>query len=251
MPLNHVNVSVVCPDWPVPKQIKAYSSTRLGGVSEGPYASLNLGGHVGDDIEAVEANRLRFAQQIKMPNSLRWLNQVHGIQTACLPSPLLGDIAADASYTKEVEQVCAVMTADCLPILFCNEAGSEVAACHAGWRGLCDGVIESCVAQFEKPDQLMAWLGPAIGANAFEVGEEVRQAFIEKNKEAESAFKPSHNQGKWLADIYLLAKQRLACLGVKQIFGGDYCTYEDDERFFSYRRDQQTGRLASVIWIEE
>ncbi len=245
------NSPFICPQWPAPKQVKAYSSTRLGGVSVSPFGSLNLGAHVGDDAQSVTANRKLFARQIGMPNSLRWLNQVHGCDTVRLPSNKVGDIAADASFTQVKQQVCAVMTADCLPLLVCNEKGTQVAACHAGWRGLYDGVIESCIAQFEATEGLMVWLGPAIGANAFEVGSEVRLAFIDKDSCAELAFKPSTNEGKWLADIYLLAKQRLTRLGIDQIYGGDFCTYENEEHFFSYRRDQQTGRLASVIWIEE
>jgi len=243
--------SFICPQWPAPKQVKAYTSTRLGGVSESPFGSLNLGAHVGDDTQSVACNRKLFALQISMPNSLRWLNQVHGCHTVRLPSNTVGDIAADASFTQVKQQVCAVMTADCLPLLMCDEKGTQVAACHAGWRGLCDGVIESCIAQFKTTEGLMVWLGPAIGARAFEVGGEVRCAFIDKDSSAEAAFKPSINEGKWFADIYLLAKQRLARLGIDQIYGGDFCTYEDEEHFFSYRRDQQTGRLASVIWIEE
>lgn len=247
----NVSASFICPQWPAPKKVKAYSSTRLGGVSKSPFSSLNLGAHVGDDAKSVDSNRQLFALQTNMPKSLRWLNQVHGSHTVHLPSSVAGDIAADASFTQMKEQVCAVMTADCLPLLVCNEKGTEVAACHAGWRGLCEGVIESCIAQFDSTEGLMVWLGPAIGARAFEVGSEVKQAFIDKDISAEAAFKPSTNDKKWLADIYLLAKQRLAKLGIDQIYGGDFCTYEDEEHFFSYRRDQQTGRLASVIWIEE
>lgn len=249
MPLN--NQSFICPQWPAPNNVKAFSSTRQGGQSLAPFTSLNLGAHVGDEWEHVKQNRLNFAKQIGMPNSLRWLNQVHGTHTCDLPSDEMGDIAADASFTKVKGQVCAVMTADCLPLLVCNQAGTQVAACHAGWRGLCDGVIESCIAKFDETDTLMVWLGPAIGANAFEVGAEVRQAFVDKQASAIEGFQPSHNEGKWLADIYLLAKQRLALLGVEQIYGASFCTYSDEESFFSYRRDNQTGRLASVIWIEE
>ena len=241
----------ICPQWPAPKRVKAFSSTRIGGVSSAPFASLNLGGHVGDSLEAVTQNRLIFAKQVDMPSSLRWLKQVHGIHTIRLPSSELGDITADASFSKVNKQVCAVMTADCLPLLVCNQQGTQVAACHAGWRGLCDGVIESCIEEFSDTSDLMVWLGPAIGPNAFEVGAEVRQAFIDKDEAAITAFKPSVNAGKWLANIYQLARQRLTNLGVRQIYGGDCCTYEDDERFFSYRRDKQTGRLASVIWIDE
>lgn len=246
-----LNSPFICPQWPAPKQVKAFTSTRLGGVSQRPFTSLNLGAHVGDNAEAVAENRSRFAQSINMPDSLRWLNQVHGTQTVCLPSEVVGDLAADASYTKDEQQVCAVMTADCLPLLICNEQGTQVAAVHAGWRGLCEGVIESCIAQFDRTDTLLVWLGPAIGAEAFEVGAEVKQAFMDKDKKAVMAFKASKHQGKWLADIYLLAKQRLTKLGINQIYGGEFCTFEGEEYFFSYRRDQQTGRLASVIWIEE
>ncbi len=250
MSVTDSEIAYICPPWPVSSKIKAFSSTRLGGVSESPFTSLNLGAHVGDQGDAVLENRARFARQVKMPASLRWLNQVHGTKTVCLPSAALGDLEADASFTQTQDQVCAVMTADCLPLLICNTKETQVAACHAGWRGLCDGVIESCIAQFEEANDVMVWLGPAIGANAFEVGDEVKQAFILQDKQAEKAFKASNNEGKWLADIYQLARQRLASLGVRHIYGGEYCTYEDESHFFSYRRDHQTGRMASVIWIE-
>lgn len=251
MSVDISNSSIILPTWPAPENVKAFTSTRIGGISDEPYDSLNLGAHVGDDLEKVKQNRRLFAKVTSMPSSLRWLNQVHGIQVAELPSPYMGDLKADAVFSRTKEHVCAVMVADCLPLLMCNKRGNEVAACHAGWRGLCDGVIEQTIAKFSDPTELLVWLGPAIGAQKFEVGEEVKDAFLHKHNAAEKAFKSAEKDGKWLADLYLLARQRLAQCGVTQIYGGDYCTYTDEDRFFSYRREGVTGRMASVIWLEE
>ncbi len=236
------------PDWPAPTNVKAYVSTRLGGVSEGKFDSLNLGAHVGDELDYVVQNRHLFSQAIAMPNSLVWLNQVHGTGVKKLPSSC-SDVTSDAAFTATQQQVCAVLTADCLPVLFCNLAGTQVAAAHAGWRGLCEGVLEQTLAVFEG-QEVMAWLGPAIGPDAFEVGPEVREAFMEKDPEAEQAFIQKDN-GKWLGNLYLLAKQRLAMAGVTDVYGGKFCTYLEKDRFYSYRRDGKTGRMVSVIWFEE
>lgn len=256
--LNKNNASmerIITPDWPAPKQVKAYFSTRLGGISHPPYDCLNLGDHVQDKPDNVIANRQTFANAINLPVNLRWLYQVHGTHVAELPSKEEGDLPADAAFSKTLGQVCAVMVADCLPLLLCDPKRGEVAACHAGWRGLCAGVIEACVAKFSVPQDVMVWLGPAIGPKSFEVGSEVREAFIQQQAEAEMAFtqgaEQDKSQDKWLADLYLLARQRLASCGIQQIYGGDFCTYTDKERFFSYRRDGVTGRMAGVIWIEE
>ncbi|AEF53749.1 peptidoglycan editing factor PgeF [Marinomonas posidonica] len=240
--------SYISPNWPAPPSVKGFVSTRLGGVSQSPFNTLNLGAHVGDEPQAVVTNRGRFAQQINMPESVVWLNQVHGTQVIALPTNEQID-AADAAYSNSIGQVCAVLTADCLPVFFCDSKGHQVAVAHAGWRGLCAGILESTLAKFDDPEQVMAWLGPAIGPSAFEVGQEVYEAFCLKETSAHVAFKPSA-EGKWLADLYTLARQRLKAVGVEHVYGGDYCTYTDEERFFSYRRDGQTGRMASVVWIE-
>lgn len=233
--------------------VTAVSSCRHGGVSEGVYHSLNLGDHVGDDTQAVWQNRLRFAQSAKMPSAPFWLNQVHGTQVLhLLPQRQMlptKPVTADAVYSNIVGQVCTVMTADCLPLLIRSQAGDEVAAIHAGWRGLLAGIIEQTLRCFHaKPQQLQVWLGPAIGPTAFAVGPEVQQAFVARSAINHSAF-IQDIQGQWRADLYKLARLVLMRSGVEQVFGGDYCTYTDNERFFSYRRDGQTGRMASAIWI--
>lgn len=237
---------LITPDWPAPANVRALQTTRKGGVSDSPYASFNLGSHVGDNPLAVSRNRMLLAPLL--PSEPVWLNQVHGITVAdagragCLPE-------ADASVSTHPGAVCVVMTADCLPILLCDEQGSVVGAAHAGWRGLCDGVIEATVSAMNVPaPTLMAWLGPAIGSTVFEVGDEVRTAFVAKQPQAAKAFVAAA-EGKWMADIYQLARLRLQALGIHRIYGGDLCTYSDAERFYSYRRDGVTGRMATFIWI--
>lgn len=242
--------SYISPTWPAPSSVRAYVSTRIGGVSSVPFDSLNLGLHVQDDPAAVQQNRQLFSSYIDMPDSTTWLNQVHGTDVACLPCESLPD-SADAAVSHTKNQVCAVLTADCLPVFFCNQAGTQVAVAHAGWRGLCAGVLESTLAKFDEKENVMVWFGPAIGPNAFEVGDEVREAFVSVIPDAAAAFKPAQEAGKWLGDLYLLAKQRLVVAGVIQIYGGDYCTFTDEARFYSYRRDGKTGRMASVIWVAE
>jgi len=239
----------IVPDWPAPANVRALVTTRLGGVSTGPYASLNLGAHVGDDPAAVAENRRRLAEQL--PGSPLWLDQRHGVAVinAANCAPGGGPPPADAAFARWPATVCAVLTADCLPILLCDRRGSVVAAVHAGWRGLLAGVIEQTVgAMAVTGNALLAYLGPAIGRHAFEVGDEVRSAFVARDAEAAVAF-ASLGAGKWLADIYCLAQQRLAALGVVAIYGGAYCTVQDEELFFSYRRDGVCGRLASLIWL--
>ncbi len=242
---------VIIPDWPAPANVKALQTTRGGGYSRPPYDSLNFGDHVGDNPMAVAKNR----QSLSLPSEPVWLEQVHGVevvlaeQAACRPK-------ADATVSFHPGAVCAVMTADCLPVLLCDHAGTVVAAVHAGWRGLADGVIEAAVARMQvAPDTLMAWLGPAIGPQAFEVGEDVKQAFISHDAAADNAFTPvagtaSSGTRKYLADIYLLARQRLNAMGINHIFGGGLCTCTDSERFFSFRRDNKTGRMATLIWMD-
>lgn len=238
----------ITPVWPAPRQINAISTMRVGGCSLPPFNGLNVGAHVGDNAEHVAQNRAILFDETGMTSSPTWLNQVHGTHVLVLPFSGKTDLPdADASYTAKVGEVCIVMTADCLPVLFCDRQGRQVAAAHAGWRGLLDGVLENTLTQFTHPHQVMAWLGPAIGADAFEVGNEVRLQFVAKDPAASNAFK-QHND-RWLMDIYLLAKQRLFLAGVTHIYGGDYCTVSDPQRFFSYRREQKTGRQASCIWI--
>ena len=236
------------PDWPAPARVRALSTTRDGGVSQGVFAGLNLGAHVGDEVARVEANRARLQQAAQIPGSLNWLNQVHGTAVHQVSNQYDVVPDADAACAHEAGLACIVMTADCLPLLLCDKAGTQVAAVHAGWRGLCDGVIEATLAHFTKPAEVLVYLGPAISQSAFEVGPEVRAAFISHSAQAEQAF-ISGNNNKWQADLYLLAKQRLQACGVQHIYGGQYCTYQQTELFFSYRRDGQTGRMASSIWL--
>ena len=238
---------LIQPDWPAPSGVRAWVTTRLGGVSTAPYDQLNLADHVGDAPEAVAANRARLLQHV--PGQPCWLNQVHGKTVVTLTDAPTERPQADAALTRTRGVVCAVLTADCLPVLLCDRAGSVVAAVHAGWRGLAAGVIERTVeAMACPPDQLMAWLGPAIGPQAFEVGPEVREAFVQPNPAAAAAFSPGR-AGKWQADLFKLARQRLASLGVAQVLGGGVCTVRDAARFYSYRRDGVTGRFASLIWL--
>lgn len=237
-------------DWPVPAHIHAGTTTRRGGLSRPPYNSLNLGLHVDDDPSAVMANRAALEQELGLPAGPIWLDQVHGVE-AVDASQQTDVVQADASYTRQTGVVCAVMTADCLPVLFCDEAGSLVAAAHAGWRGLAAGVLEQTMLKAGFiPEQTLVWLGPGIGAESYEIGDEVRDVFISQAMHDDSAFKPSP-QGRWLIDMYLLARQRLTNLNVTRIYGGQYCTYQQQEQFYSYRRDGITGRMASLIWMDK
>lgn len=237
---------LITPDWPAPARVRALQTTRVGGVSEGRYASLNLGDHVQDAPQQVAANRQLLSALL--PSEPVWLNQVHGIRVIDAAAAQCVE-QADASFSLRRQVVCVTMTADCLPVLLCDNAGTVVAAIHAGWRSLCDGVIEATVAALPVPaSQLMAWLGPAIGPQTFEVGAEVRTQFINKDAQAVQAFQPHGD--KWLGDLYTLARQRLHTLGVTQVYGGGRCTFSEPETFFSYRRDGETGRMASFIWLE-
>ncbi|MEK7323394.1 MAG: peptidoglycan editing factor PgeF [Pseudomonadota bacterium] len=237
------------PDWPAPSRVRAYTTTRPGGISEGPYASLNLATHVGDDTAHVVENRRRLSAALHLPAEPLWLRQVHGI-AAVAAAPGKPECEADASYARQSGVVCAVLTADCLPLLLCDVDGGVVAAAHAGWRGLLDGVIENTVRAMHRPgSRILAWLGPAIGPAAFEVGDEVRAAFVARDPLAAAAFRPTP-AGRWLADIYHLARRRLSEVGVEAVYGGHWCTVSDPARFYSYRRDHVTGRMASLIWLD-
>ena len=234
------------PDWPAPSKVQAAVSLRGGGVSNGPYASLNLGDHVGDEPAAVAENRRRLRGALQLPADPHWLRQVHGkrvVRAAAEERP-----EADAVWTSEAETVCAILTADCLPVLFCDDSGQHLAAAHAGWRGLCAGVLEATVAALPvAPARLMAWLGPAIGPQAFEVGPEVREAFVAHAAAAAEAF-VAQAGGKYRADLPQLARQRLAAVGITRIYGGRECTVQGAPHYFSHRRDGRSGRMATLIW---
>jgi YfiH family protein len=238
---------LLVPDWPAPASVRACVTTRAGGVSAAPFDTLNLGDHVGDEPAAVAENRRRL--QALLGCRAAWLQQVHGVVVVeADPEQLL---EADASWSASPGVACAIMTADCLPVLFCDRAGSRVAAAHAGWRSLAGGVLEASVAALGCPaDQVLVWLGPAIGPQAFEVGAEVREAFVDQHPQAAEAFVPSANPGRFMADLYRLARIRLAAVGVTAVSGGGLCTF-NDPRFYSYRRAARTGRLASLVWLEQ
>jgi YfiH family protein len=241
----------IVPDWPAPASVRALITTRAGGTSRGAYAGLNLGLRSGDDAEDVARNRASLRHWL--PAEPLWLRQVHGTAVVEADSAER-DPEADAALARAPGRVCAVLTADCLPLLLCDEDGTIVAAVHAGWRGLCSGVIEQTLRAMDRPPEaLLAYLGPAIGPAAYEVGAEVRAAFIAADPggepEYEAAFVPG-KPGKFYADLYALARARLARSGVARIYGGGYCTYTERERFYSYRRDGATGRMASLIWIQ-
>ncbi len=246
------DLTLIRPDWPAPENIRVVCTTRAGGASQHPWASLNLGDHVGDAPEHVLENRMRLANVCGLPaDAFGWLNQVHGTEVAGLPARDATTVPeADASFTRAPNRGCTILTADCLPVVLCDQNGTTVAAAHAGWRSLCGGVLENLVARMALPgNALVAWLGPAIGPQAFEVGPEVKAAFIAQDPQAEAAFSAvGAREGHYMADIYRLARQRLETLGVKNISGGDFCTVTDSQRFYSYRRDGQTGRMATVIW---
>jgi polyphenol oxidase len=237
----------IIPDWPAPASVKALQTTRQGGISTAPYDTLNLGLHVGDDPVRVNRNRQLLAPL--MPSEPVWLEQVHGTVVANADAAACR-VQADACIARQRGSVCVVMTADCLPVLLCDEAGTVVAAAHAGWKGLVSGVIEATVKEMGvAPQNLMAWLGPAIGPEAFEVGAEVRTAFMAHDAKAAEAFAPLGEQGKFHADIYQLARQRLNALGIANISGGTFCTYHQRDKFFSYRRDGVTGRMGTFVWL--
>jgi YfiH family protein len=258
---------LILPQWPAPVTVKAVSTTRTGGYSQTPYDSFNLADHVGDQNARVANNRSLLAKLL--PAEPVWLNQIHSnhiLDAAMAQNHRTTNIShtnirdadihdADGSYTVKSNIVLVVMTADCLPVLVCNKQGTGIAALHAGWRGLAEGIVEKGVQQLMQltqscPEEMLIWLGPAIGPQAFEVGNNVRECFMQQNQTSQYSFIPASTPGKWLADIYKLAELSLSQLGVENIYGGDYCTYKEEARFFSYRRDGKTGRMASLIWIE-
>ncbi len=242
-------IEFIVPDWDAPASIRALCTTRPGGVSRAGYASLNLATHVQDSAQAVAQNRLLLRRQLQLPTEPQWLEQTHSTRVIDLDHD--NNRQGDAALTRQPGRVAVVMTADCLPVLFINRQGTEVAAAHAGWRGLLNGVLEQTLdAMQSDPQHISAWLGPAIGPQHFEVGAEVRAAFIEQDAQARECFRqnrPDH----YLADLYQLARLRLKKHGVNAISGGEYCTYAESERFFSYRREPITGRQASLIWISK
>lgn len=240
--------SLIPADWPAPPGVRAGVTTRDGGVSAPPFDRLNLATHVGDDPAAVVENRRRLCGLANLPAAPRWLNQVHGVAVAdgsaseCLPD-------ADASYTDQADVVLSVLTADCLSVVFCSADGRELAVAHAGWRGLAAGILATTVEHFSAPPEaVMAWLGPAIGPRAFEVGEEVRSAFVDANPADHLGFTAGANPGKYQANLFMLARLSLQRAGVQRVYGGDVCTFSN-AAFFSYRRDAgRTGRMATLIW---
>jgi YfiH family protein len=239
----------IVPDWDAPSNVRAFVTTRHGGVSSGEYASMNLGERSGDDAAHVARNRA-IVQEL-LPSTPRWMSQVHGASVADLDRASEGEIAkADAAVARLPGQVGVVLTADCMPLFLSDAAGKRVAVAHAGWRGMAAGVIENAVRAMDTdPAQVFAWMGPTIGPDVFEVGPEVREAFVQIDARAGAAFRP-HVPGKYLGDLYALARQRLERAGVKRVSGGGFCTYTEADRFFSYRRVQASGRMGAFIWME-
>lgn len=243
-------IEIIPANWPAPEHIHAFTTTRIGGVSQKPLDELNLGEKTSDDAHAVAVNRARLNQFIGQQNQIFWLEQMHANKILNLDESV-DDACADASFTRQPHQVCAILTADCLPILLCDQKGEQVAAIHAGWRGLHAGVIDDTLKTFHCPkDQLLAWLGPAIGPQKFEIQADVYTQFVDQWPETKNCFQRL-NQTHWLCNIFQLAKFRLKTFGVKNVYGGQFCTYTDKNRFYSHRRDHgETGRMASLIWIE-
>ena len=239
----------VVPDWPAAASVRAFVTTREGGVSSGPYESLNLGANSGDDAGNVARNR--GVVQAHLPSAPRWMAQVHGVEVADLGA--VGEEAApraDAAVTARPRTVATVLTAECMPLFLCDRVGGRVGVVHAGWRGMAAGVIEACVQRLQAPpEEVLAWMGPTIGRDAFEVGEEVREAFVSRDASAAAAF-TLRSPGKHLADLYVLARLRLARAGVRAVYGGGFCTFHEADRFFSYRREKRSGRMGAFIWMD-
>ncbi len=241
----------ILPDWPAPPEVRALSTQRRGGVSAAPFESLNLGAHVGDSAEAVAENRRRLGTAARLPAEPVWLSQQHGANVLDLDGARDAPACADASFTHRLGQVCAVLTADCLPVLLASDSGAGVAVAHAGWRGLAAGVIEATVRALALPPRsLLAWLGPGIGPAHFEIGTEVREELLRACAQGEAAFE-RNARGRYRADLAALVRLRLERLGIARIYGGDVCTYASPEDYFSHRRDGRTGRQATLIWLEK
>ena len=250
-------LTLIAPDWSAPRRVNAAFTLRTGGVSASPYDSLNLGAHVGDAAEAVRENRRRVRERLRLPAEPVWLQQVHGTAVLdldapdiCAPSATREPPRADAAVARLTGRVCVIQVADCMPVLFAARDGSAVAAAHAGWRGLAAGVLEETVGELGVPPaRLIAWLGPTISQENFEVGDDVRTAFVSADSGAATAFE-ANTRGRWQCDLYALARRRLGALGVEEVWGGGCCTHADSARFFSFRRDGQCGRMAALIWLE-
>ena len=246
--------NVLSLDWPAPEAVGAAITVRTGGVSEGPFEANNMALHVDDNESAVHKNRQVLQAELSLEQQPLWLDQCHGTDIV-LVEESLGVPRADASQTRQANRACVVMTADCLPVLFCNHQGTQVAAVHAGWRGLCNGILRKTVAQFDRPESVIAYLGPAIGPKVYEVGAELLPAFVKNSQDAvqvaaiQVAFVPLQS-GKFLANLYALARAELASCGVNAVYGGEFCTFSEPERFYSYRRAPKTGRTASLIWLK-
>ena len=250
------SIGLLTPEWPAPANVRAAFTLRSGGASEPPFDTLNLGAHVGDDARAVAQNRRLLSDALRLPAEPAWMEQVHGIEVLDLdllksPGQAASIAGADAAFTRREGNVCVVQVADCMPVLLSARDGSVVAVAHAGWRGLASGVLEATVRRITiEPRGLIAWLGPAIGPAHFEVGDEVRRAFLAHDSAASAAF-VANARGRWQCDLAALARARLTALGVAAVYGGNWCTYADAARFFSYRRDGRCGRMAALIWREE
>ncbi len=243
-----MNLEYITPNWSVPKNIHCVTTTRKGGYSLQEYSSLNLGGHVKDKQKNVKSNRCLIEEDLQLPNEPVWLEQVHGASVLSLPAKNHINNTADAAYTDEEGIVCTVLTADCLPVTFCDQSGEHIAVAHAGWRGLVNGVLENTLQTIPVNNKnITCWLGPAIGPNKFEIGIEVVKQFLTKDKIHSNAFEESNN--KYFADIYRIARNILAKQNVFNVCGGEHCTFSEKESFYSYRRDGETGRMATLIWI--
>ena len=242
------NIRWIPADWPVPEHVQAGTTTRIGGYSRGTYASMNLASHVDDNPDYVFQNRILIREQLSLPDEPLWLQQIHSNKVINLAKENVNQ-PADGAYTNKHNQICVVLTADCLPLLLCNTTGTEIAAIHIGWRGFSRNIITSALNAFTaKPQELMAWIGPYISAKHYEVGEEVRTACLKLINDTNTVFRPAR-PGHWFADMQGLVRQQLQTAGVHEIFGGDNCTYTDYQHFYSYRRDGITGRVASFIWM--
>jgi len=240
---------MITPDWPAPDRVRAASTERGGGVNQGPYAAFNLSARVGDDEARVASNRRALVERLGLRRDPHWLEQTHGCAVLDLDAESAGQ--GDGAVTSQAGEPCAVLTADCLPVLLCASSGRRVGVAHAGWRGLAQGVLAVAVeCMGGEPADLMAWLGPAIGPAAYEVGVEVRRAFLARDPGTEACFEPNP-RGRWKADLYALARRSLLATGVGAIYGGGFCTYTEKERFFSHRREAPCGRMATLIWLTD